>query len=146
MKYKQGNIGRVFVAKIEHGENLLEEIKRLAVKENISSAIVYVIGALKGASIVTGPKECTVPPDPNRERFNDGREMLGVGTIFRENGEPVLHMHSTFGKGKATLMGCVRSDAEVYLVAEVIILELENVGAIREIDENIQLSVLGFKL
>ncbi|MFZ5640493.1 MAG: hypothetical protein ACOY4Q_07360 [Bacillota bacterium] len=35
MKYQQGQIGRVFVARVEHGEDLLQEVKQLAEKENV---------------------------------------------------------------------------------------------------------------
>ncbi|PKM38948.1 MAG: DNA-binding protein [Firmicutes bacterium HGW-Firmicutes-8] len=140
MKYKQGAIGRVFVAKIEHGEDLLAELKSLAVKENIRSAWMFIIGAVKSASLVTGPRDCSVPPEPVWRRFTDGREILGAGTVFWDETEPVLHIHSAVGKGDLSLTGCLREQTETYLVVEAVILEISGIDASRALDP-----VLGVK-
>ncbi len=50
MKYQQGTVGRIFVAKVEHGEDMLAEVKTLAVKENIRSAFMLIIGAVNSFS------------------------------------------------------------------------------------------------
>lgn len=142
MKYSQGKAGRVFVARVEHGDNLIDEIKGLAVKENIEAGIIYVIGALKDAGVVVGPEEMTIPPVPVWREFEDGREIVGIGTLFRDGSEPVLHLHATFGRGDRTLMGCVRKLSEVYLVAEVIILELTGTGAVKELEKESGLKML----
>lgn len=144
MKYSQGTVGRVFVARVEHGEDLLGELKRLAERENIEAGIFYVIGALKEAALVTGPEECTRPPVPVWREFNDCREIIGTGTIFRNHEEPVPHLHIALGKGDKTLTGCLRGDSEVYLIAEVIILELCGTGATRRFDEASGLKLLDF--
>ncbi|MFZ5597611.1 MAG: PPC domain-containing DNA-binding protein [Bacillota bacterium] len=144
MKYRQGNMGRAFVARVEHGDDLLEELKKLAREENIEAGVIYVIGALKEASLVVGPEECTVPPVPVWRNFNDGREILGIGTLFREDGEPIIHLHGTLGRGDTVLMGCVRKDSRVYLVAEVIILEINGSGAFKAFEEEFDLKMLNF--
>lgn len=131
MKYTVGSIGRVLVVKVEHGDDLLEEIKNLAIKENIISASLFMLGALKKASLVVGPRECTVPPEPVWASFTDGREIMGIGSIFSDGVEPVIHLHAAFGRGDNVLMGCVREGTETYLVVEVIILELLGDGADR---------------
>jgi predicted DNA-binding protein with PD1-like motif len=131
MKYTVGSIGRVLVVKVEHGDDLLEEIKSLAVKENIGSAAFFMLGALKKASLVVGPRECTVPPEPVWARFADGREIMGIGSIFRDGTEPVIHLHAAFGRGEKALAGCVREGTEAYLVVEVVILEVLGGGAFR---------------
>ena len=99
MKYTVGSIGRVLVVKVEHGDDLLEEIKNLAIKENIISASLFMLGALKKASLVVGPRECTVPPEPVWASFTDGREIMGIGSIFSDGVEPVIHLHAAFGRG-----------------------------------------------
>lgn len=144
MKYSQGKVGRVFVARVEHGDDLLAELKELAEREKIEAGIFYTIGAIKEASLVAGPKECTRPPETVWRSFNDCREIVGIGTIFWDNGEPALHLHATLGKGDIALMGCLRGESEVYLVVEVIILELLGTGAIKELDAVSQLKMLGF--
>ena len=144
MKYQQGTVGRVFTAKIEHGEDLLAELKSLAIKESIRSGVMFVVGAMKSASLVTGPKECTVPPVPVWRSFDDGRELVGVGTIFWDDTEPVLHFHGNVGKGDVALTGCLRRESEVYLVAEVVILELDGIDAVRAMDPVLGLKILTF--
>jgi len=144
MKYTQGKVGRVFVAKVEDGDDLIYEIKKLAQKESIEAGVCYIIGALKEASMVTGPEECTRPPVPVWRIFNDGREILAIGTLFRDDFEPVLHLHGTTGKGDQTLTGCIRGESQIYLVAEVIILELINTGTIKEFDAEFGFKMLNF--
>lgn len=144
MKYSQGKVGRVFVARVEHGDDLLDELKRLAEKEKIEVGVLFVIGALKDASVVVGPEKCALPPTPVWRQFNDCREIVGIGTLFWENEEPVFHLHGALGKGDVTLMGCIRGESEVYLVAEVIILELLDTGAVRKFDETSGLKLLSF--
>ena len=145
MKYQKGSIGRVFVVKMEHGDDLLKELRDLAVRENIMSAGMYMIGALKSASLVTGPKACTVPPEVKWANFTDCREIVGLGTIFHDGKEPVVHLHSVFGKGDISLTGCVRADTEVYLIVEIIIMEFIGINAVREIDPALGMKVLMLK-
>lgn len=145
MQYQQGKVGRVFVAKIEHGDNLLEELEKLALLEKIEQANFFVLGAVEKASFVVGPKECSVPPNPVWSSFTDGRELLGIGTIFSDGQEPVLHLHGVFGKGEQSLMGCIRMDTQAYLLVEVIIYELLGVQAKREIDPKLGVKVLKFE-
>lgn len=146
MKYRQGKMGRIFVARMDHGDDLLEELKRLVEKEKIEAGVIYVIGALKSASLVVGPEECTLPPVPVWRRFGDCREIIGLGTMFRDSrGEPLFHLHGTCGRGDLTLTGCVRGDGnEVYLVAEVILLELLETGTVKELEESSGLKMLNF--
>lgn len=145
MKYSKGKTGRIFVARFDNGDDLTGDLKQLAEKEGIEAGIVYVIGALKDASLVVGPEECTLPPVPVWREFNDCREILGIGTLFRDDsGEPVLHLHGAICRGDTTLMGCVRGEAGVYLVAEAIVLEMVDTGAVKEFDPSTGLKMLNF--
>ncbi|MFZ5647453.1 MAG: PPC domain-containing DNA-binding protein [Bacillota bacterium] len=146
MKYSQGKIGRVLVARLDDGDDLLGELKKLADMEKLEAGIIYVIGALKDASLVVGPEECALPPVPVWRNFSDCREVIGVGNLFRDNGEPVIHLHGALGRGDATLMGCIRGEAGVFLVAEVIILELTGTGASREFDPATGIKMLNLSL
>ncbi|MGE5543872.1 MAG: PPC domain-containing DNA-binding protein [Bacillota bacterium] len=145
MKYSPGHLGRVFIAKIEHGDDLLKELRQLAVKENLSAAVLFLIGALKKASLVAGPEKDVVPPSPVWKNFNDAHEMIGIGTLFRnENQEPVMHLHAGLGRGDDCRIGCIREDAETYLVVEVIILEVLGSNAKRILDAVAGMNMLGF--
>ena len=144
MQYQKGSIGRVIVAKIEHGDDLLVELRGLLQKEEIKAGIMFMIGALQAGSLVVGPETCSVPPNPVWKEFDDGREVLGIATVFSAEEEPVIHLHASLGRGEETWTGCIRKDAQVYLVVEVIILELIDSGAVRTLDDITGLSLLGF--
>lgn len=145
MKYSRGNIGRVFVARMDSGDDLTGDLKRLAREERIGAAVLYVVGALKEASMVVGPERCSLPPDPVWRSFSDCREVLGIGTLFPDDsGEPVLHLHGAVGRGDAALAGCIRGEAGVYLVSEVIVLEIVGTGAVKIFEEQSGLKMLNF--
>ncbi|MBN1157613.1 DNA-binding protein [Candidatus Woesearchaeota archaeon] len=141
MKYAKGKIKRVFVVKFEHGDDLLKELQGLLEKEDIKRGVIHLIGALKNASIVLGPKKPVIPQEIHELSFNDGREVVGLATIFPENGKPKVHLHAGLGKGKKVLVGCIRSGTEVYIVIEAIILELD-VNASRKMDEKTGFNLL----
>ncbi|MGB2599427.1 MAG: DUF296 domain-containing protein [Candidatus Omnitrophota bacterium] len=145
MEYSRGSIGRIFLVKFEHGDNLLEEIKKLINKENISAATVSFIGALSGGDIVTGPKETKLPPEPNFMTFKDGREVIGFGTIIKKDGEPSVHVHSSLGRGEDVLTGCLRNNVEVFVTIEAVITELNDVNATRKEDEKTGINLLAFE-
>lgn len=144
MQYREGKIGRVFLLKIEHGEDLLESINKVVVLEKVGAAVLFLLGGLGGASVVVGPKGKEIPPDPEWRSFQDRREMLGMGTVFWGDQRPIIHLHASMGRGDTVLTGCVREQAEVYLVGEVIMQEILDTGALRQFDEHLQLNVLGF--
>lgn len=145
MQYQQGSIGRVIVAKIEHGDDLLLELNKLLRVEHITSGLMFIIGALQSGAMVVGPETDSVPPEPVWKEFQEGREVLGMATVFSADGEPVIHLHAALGRGEDTWTGCVRKDTQVYLVVEVVLLELLGSGAIRTLDALTGLSLLGFK-
>ena len=134
MEYRTGRIGRVIIARVDHGEDLLAELTKLAESERIDQAFFMLIGAIEDAQIVTGPKEATIPPDPMWHRVADAHEILGVGNILRKGGEdegggkPVIHLHAALGRGEGSLVGCLRDSVETYLTVEIVIFEIAGVG------------------
>jgi predicted DNA-binding protein with PD1-like motif len=53
------------------------------------------------------------------------QEVLAVGTLFPdEEGAPVLHLHAATGREGDATVGCSRAGVDVWLVGEVIILEI----------------------
>lgn len=143
MQYSVGEIGRTIVAKVEHGDDLLASIQELANREKIESAVFFTLGALKSSKIVVGPREVVIPPEGIPRFFNDGREILAIGTIFsNEQGAPLLHIHGAMGRQESVLVGCIRYLCEVYLVVEVIIMELKGIQAHRLYDANLFLNTL----
>lgn len=143
MKYSVGEVDRAIIAKIEHGDDLLGSIKELAKKEKINSAVIIMLGALKSSKVVVGPRELVIPPEGMPRYFDDGREILAIGTIFNNNNEePLLHIHGAMGREESVLVGCIRDLSEVYLVMELIIIELKGIHAHRLYDPNLLLNSL----
>ena len=62
MEYRKGNIGRVFSVRFDEGDLFLEELIGLIKKENIRNGWFHIIGGLREADVVTGPREPTMPP------------------------------------------------------------------------------------
>jgi predicted DNA-binding protein with PD1-like motif len=142
MQSTVGKLGKVIVAKFEHGEDFIAGLGDLSKKHKIKAGVVLFLGALKGGRIVTGPKMPVVPPEPNWFEFDDGREVFGVGTIFREGNTPKLHLHTGMGKGDQAIVGCVREKAKIFLVIEAIIIELRGIKADKAVDPQTGLMML----
>lgn len=134
MEYAKGRIGRVFTVRIDHGDDLILELIKLAELEKIESAVFVLLGALKEGKLVTGPKESIRPPEPVWFGFDDVHEILGVGNIFQEDGKPKLHLHAGVGRENDVKLGCLRGESEVFMVVEVFIFELEGISARRVMD------------
>jgi hypothetical protein len=143
MDYRKGSIGRIFVVRIDHCEDLLRELNGLAVREDIRSAFFIILGAAGKAQLVTGPKEKSVPPVTVWSAFDDGREIVGVGNIFLENGVPKIHLHAVAGSSRGLTMGCIRKEAEAFMVLEVFIIETD-IKAERVVNEKIGFSPITF--
>jgi uncharacterized protein len=135
MQYSKGTISRVFTVRIDHGEDLILELIKLAELEHIESAFFTLIGALKDGKLVTGPKENIRPPEPVWSGFEDAHEILGIGNIFLEDGKPKVHLHVGTGRGENVKLGCLRGESEVFMVVEAFVLELEGIYARRVNDK-----------
>lgn len=143
MEYREARLGRMFCAAFEHGEDLSEGLRQLAAEQQLEAGLVIVLGALAEAKMVLGPRELVVPPTPMWHRFADGREIIAVGTLFREGAGYCLHLHGAAGRNESTLTGCLRRECRVFLTAEAVIFELYGSGA-RKIKDEAGFSLLGF--
>jgi predicted DNA-binding protein with PD1-like motif len=115
--------------KFEDKDDLLSEIKQVAVAEAIKVGTIMLLGGMRSAGLVSGPKEAVIPPEPMWNNFNDGREVIGFGTLFWNGNEPILHLHGAFGRSNETLTGCIRKESSVYLVIEAVITEIVGIDA-----------------
>jgi len=142
MRYTKGTIGRVFVMKFDDGDILLKEIERFARAEDIRSATLIFLGALKSGTLVTGPQKPVIPPDPHWKDFKGAWEVFGIGTIFSNKNGPQIHIHTAMGKKDMTLTGCVRKRSSVFLVIEAIVFELKGIRASKKTDPLTGLNLL----
>ncbi|MDK2893044.1 DUF296 domain-containing protein [Methanohalophilus sp.] len=145
MDYQGGNIGRVFVLRIDHGDNVLEEIEKFATAENITSAFMFMLGALSEGNVVVGPEKNQTPPTPIWFRFNNPHEVIGIGNIFKENGKTRIHLHAALGRNGNTSAGCIREKNETFMVTEIFVLEIQGMQAERIHDKERGFSPICFR-
>ena len=72
-----------------------------------------------------------MPPDPVWAEVDGAREVVGSGSVFWEGEEPRIHLHAAMGHHGETMTACVRRNTKVYLILEVILFELQGIGATR---------------
>jgi len=125
MKYISTKIKRIFVIKFEHKDELFSEIVRLVKKENIKSGFIQFLGAFEKSEMVVGPEKISIPPNPVWRFFDDGREVLGFGTVFWDGDNPKIHIHVGACRGDKVNLGCVRGNARVYLFIEAVLFEID---------------------
>jgi predicted DNA-binding protein with PD1-like motif len=143
MEYQAGKLGRVIVVRGFDGEDVYRGIEGIAARENIRGAAVLVVGGLRSAKVVAGPRDPHGPIEPLSEQFDDAREIAGVGTIFDDEAGPKLHLHGAIGRvGEPTLAGCPRGGATVFCILEVVIIEITGAGAQRTLDPQTGLKLL----
>jgi predicted DNA-binding protein with PD1-like motif len=139
MQYTEGQIGRVFVVRIDDGEDMLLSLRQFIIDKNIQAGSIHFLGALMNGRMVTGPEEPVIPPVPHFVMFEGGWEILGVGTIYQGEGGPHIHYHASVGRSGHALTGCLREKAITYLIVEAVIMEFTGLTARREFDEKTQL-------
>ncbi len=124
MEYNSGKIGRVFYVRFDHGEDIFDGLKKLVMKENLLGSWFQIFGGVASANVVIGPKEPIMPPDPVWQHVDNVNEILGTGSIFWNEDEPLIHLHAALGHHGESVIGCVRQNAAVYLVIEAVVFEL----------------------
>jgi predicted DNA-binding protein with PD1-like motif len=131
MDYRKGTIGRVFIVRFDEGDLFLEGLLKIISEEKITSGWFHVLGGLREADVVTGPREPVMPPEPIWSEVRGARETMGTGSIFWDGEEPKIHLHAALGHHGDTLTACVRKGTKVYLVLEVVIFEIDGINASR---------------
>ena len=136
MNYSVGKPGRVIVARLEDGDDIYKSIQGLCDSEDVKNGTVWFVGGIKNGGIVCGPEgDGSFPLTPHIEKFIDPREIVGFGTLFRnEQNKTVMHMHGGFGRGKSSIVGCARKGADCWLITEAVIMEIDGVNAKRILD------------
>jgi predicted DNA-binding protein with PD1-like motif len=145
MQYSEGRIGRIFVLRMDHGEDMIESLQMFLEEKGIESCTALFLGAMLDGRAVTGPKRPEVPPSPNFEAYESAWEVFGMATVYPSADGPRLHIHSGLGRGRDALLGCIRDKARVYLVVEMVLLEICGLEAERIWNEEMQLFLLTLK-
>jgi uncharacterized protein len=135
MQYGTGEIGRIFVLRLEEGDQLPDTVERFAAEHGVQRGLAfYVGGAADGSRLVVGPEENMEQGIvPMLHTLQGIHEVLAVGTLFPdETGAPVLHLHAAAGREEKTAVGCARAGVKVWLVGEVVLLEIAGIEGRRE--------------
>jgi hypothetical protein len=145
MQYTEGQLGRVFIVRIDDGEDMLFSLRQFILDKGIHAGSILFLGALMSGRMVTGPEEPVIPPTPHFVMFEGGWEVFGLGTIYMGETGPHIHYHASVGRSGHALTGCLREKATTYLIVEAVIQEFTGLSARREFDKKMQvhLPVLG---
>jgi hypothetical protein len=145
---RSGQPGRVIVARVKPGSDLLRSLQKIAAEEGITSGVIVSgVGLLKQARL----RNCKSLPDEypitdaNRTflSFEKPLEILSIsGNVTLVEGEPLVHAHLTLSSvegeeitviGGHLIEGCV-----VFGFSEFAILELEGIEMVKRFDEETQ--------
>ncbi|HTP64182.1 MAG TPA: PPC domain-containing DNA-binding protein [Geobacteraceae bacterium] len=142
MKYQVGEPGRIIVARFSDGDDVLAGLAEIVEKENIGCASFSLVGGLKSGRFVVGPEREEMPPVPVWRELTESHEVVGFGTIFRQDGKPKIHFHGAYGKHDNVRAGCLREMSRAFLVLEAVITEIRGVRACRRRDPVSGMSLL----
>jgi len=137
MKYTAASMGRVFVLRLEDGDILNETLETFAMEKGMESALAFYVGGVAdGSRIVVGPDERNASQTtPLVHSLSGSQEGFALGTLFpNSEGRPVLHMHSASGREGGATVGCTRAGLATWLIGEVVLIEITEAAARREVD------------
>ncbi len=137
MQYGEGKLGRIFILRLEEGEVLNDTLEAFARDHGIRHALAFYLGgAGDGSRVVVGPEDREdAAIIPLVHTLRGAQEVLALGTLVpNETGDPVIHMHAALGREGAATAGCTRAGLKVWLVGEVVLLEILGTQAERRQD------------
>jgi len=137
MKACEGQIGRVFVIRLEDGDVVPECIERFAEESGVFVGHAILVGGIGAGDVVVGPRRSEeMPPTPMLLPIDGAHEVLGVGVLAPgEDGKPALHIHAALGRVGQTMTGCLRYGVTTWLVGEAILYEILGADVARIKDE-----------
>jgi len=144
MKHSEGHVGRVFILRLENGDEVPSCIERFAVEQGLALATVTLIGGIGSGEVVVGPADAESRPiEPVKHPIEAPHEVLGVGLLAPgPDGEPMLHIHGALGRGGKTVTGCLRPGVGTWLVGEAVVTEILGSPAARPTDAGTGLALL----
>lgn len=137
MDYKR--FDNTIVARIDKNEEILEQVKAIALKENIRLASVQALGAVDDFTVGVFK---TAEKKYMANNFKGYYEIVSLtGTIDSMNGEFYAHLHMSAGNEHGEVLGGHLNRANVSATCEMIITIID--GAVdRAFDEEIGLNLL----
>lgn len=124
---------KIFMGKLAHGSDLLEEIKNICIKEDIRLARIEALGAVQ--------KACIGYYDQNalEYQFIDLDQHLEitnlVGNISLKDGNPIAHAHITFADSTGKAFGGHLAPGTIVFACEFILEAFDGPAFTRGLDE-----------
>lgn len=139
MEYRR--FGNRIVVRIDKGEEILESIKELALKENIRLASIEALGAVNEITVgVFDTKEKKFKPN----HFTGDLEIVSLtGSINTMNHEFYSHLHMAVGDSKGNVFGGHLTRAVVSATCEMFVNLIDGVVD-REFDSDTGLNLFKF--
>ena len=139
MEYKR--FDNIIFVRIDKGEEILEQLKAIALQEHIKLASVSALGAIN---------DFTVGVFKTAEKKYDANEFQGyyeitslTGTITTMNGEYYAHLHMSAGNEKGQVFGGHLNRAIVSATCEMVITVI-NGTVERRFEEEVGLNLFQF--
>ncbi|HLE59766.1 MAG TPA: PPC domain-containing DNA-binding protein [Candidatus Limnocylindria bacterium] len=132
-RFWQAEAGRAFVGRLETGDDLVEEIERLAATHDIRAAWITVIGAVRKAAFAYYQQE-----DRRYVVLESAthHEITGfVGNLSMREGSHFLHAHATFCDADGQAVGGHLLRGTEVFAAEITIREMTGVELDRHPDD-----------
>lgn len=117
MDYKRFN--DTIVARVDRGEEITEQVKAIALKENIKLADIRALGAV--GSFTVGAYKVGEKKYYSNEFSGDFEIVSLLGTINTLNGEYYCHLHMSAGNEKGEVFGGHLNRAVVSATCEMVI-------------------------
>ncbi len=139
MEYQK--FGGTIVARLDPGEEVLTQVKEIALKERVALASVQAIGAVSRftAGVYVTEEKRYLPNE-----FSGSFEIVSLtGTVSTMDGKFYCHLHMSAGKENGEVFGGHLSQATVSATCEMIIHQID--GAVdRRYEEKTGLNILRF--
>ena len=139
MEYRK--FDSTIIARIDKGEEILEKVKEIALKENIKLASISALGAVNDFTVGV------FKTDEKKYYSNSFQGYFEItsltGTINTMNGEFYIHIHMSAGNEKGEVFGGHLNRAVVSATCEMVITIID--GSVdRYFDEDIGLNLFKF--
>jgi len=144
MKAAEGNFGRVFILRMEHGDVLPDCIEEFAAAKGVRVGCAMLVGGIGEGKLVVVPRESDArPPKPMSHKLKGAHEITALGVIAPgDDGKPTLHMHGALGRSDNAVVGCLRKGVKTWLTGEVVLYEITGTAACRVMDPGCGFSLL----
>ncbi|WP_298029103.1 PPC domain-containing DNA-binding protein [uncultured Dysosmobacter sp.] len=120
MEYRK--FGSTYIARIDKNEEILEQVKVLALQEDIKLASVQALGAVNDFTVGVFDTE---KKEYHANHFQGSYEIVSLtGTINTMEGEFYTHLHMSAGDSQGHVVGGHLNRANVSATCEMVVTEI----------------------